>query len=328
MKKKLGICILNYNGNKDTVECVQSIIRYGINDKTIFILDNASDNSDYELLVDGIKKLSVSVYCLEYEDFVKAEQFTEDIIIIRSKTNTGFSKGNNILLDKIIQLKYKYALLLNNDTIIIDDAINQSLKFMENRKGCGISTVNVCYFDNQNHSWSAGSRILFAGYRKYLSDKRINYYLNNGVNRIRVKFITGCYLMIRVQVLKKYGELNEDFFFGEEDFNYAMRMKNNRVTQMSLIDIKILHKVSSSINKYSSHQGNMMLYYVQRYIDMKKFYGMTKWNIWRMIYSTIVLILLKRRNIKKPGLMVRKINLLAIKNDKVNESLFKEIKNG
>ena len=46
---------------------------------------------------------------------------------------------------------------------------------------------------------------------------------------IDAEFITGCALFIRSSVIEKYGTLSDDFFHGEEDFNFCWRMKKNHI---------------------------------------------------------------------------------------------------
>lgn len=93
--------ILNYLAYKDTIECVDSI-RENIDfpDKKIVIVDNGSKNNSYAILKD--------YFCND-----------NNIILLHSKTNEGFARGNNIgfkyAKDK---LKAEFIVMINNDTII------------------------------------------------------------------------------------------------------------------------------------------------------------------------------------------------------------------
>ena len=103
----VSIIIVNYNTKDLTKKCIESVIKYTTNILyEIILVDNAS--------MDGSKEL-----------------FEKDIRIkyIYNSTNDGFGKANNL------GLKYssgKYVFLLNSDTILMNNAVYQFYKAMEN----------------------------------------------------------------------------------------------------------------------------------------------------------------------------------------------------
>ncbi|MFX3891439.1 hypothetical protein ACJBV1_10980, partial [Streptococcus suis] len=87
------------------------------------------------------------------------------------------------------------------------------------------------------------------GDRKYFSQEFIEESEKNKILLIETPFITGCVLMFRKDTIEKYGLLTEDFFFGEEDFNYCMRLKKSGGIAKTYLNTVIYHKVSASIKK-------------------------------------------------------------------------------
>ena len=94
MNIELSVIIVNYNGLKFLTDCLNSlkINLIGISHEIIIIDNDSKDES-----------------C----DFIK-QNFPE-VILIESKINHGFGKGNN---EAVKQSRGENLLLINNDTIV------------------------------------------------------------------------------------------------------------------------------------------------------------------------------------------------------------------
>ncbi|MEY4860818.1 MAG: hypothetical protein RL059_517 [Bacteroidota bacterium] len=99
----LSIIIVNYKTPSITVDCIESIYKQNstLNFEIIVVDNDSQDNS---------------------ETFV-TEKFSE-VIWINNHSNEGFGRANNIGIKKS---KGEFILLLNSDTIIIDNAIQTAL---------------------------------------------------------------------------------------------------------------------------------------------------------------------------------------------------------
>ena len=76
VEKKVGIILVNYNGAKDTVECLNSLYTVNYKNKKIYVVDNNSSEDDLEYL----------------ESFIDCSY----VKLIKLEENLGFSGGNNI----------------------------------------------------------------------------------------------------------------------------------------------------------------------------------------------------------------------------------------
>lgn len=96
---KFGYLILNYNNMDETFKCIESIKKIADQDYKIFLVDNGSQDNSYDLMVD-----------LYSQD--------EKIYILRSDTNLGFSKGNNLGYQYIRDnYDIDFLIVTNNDVI-------------------------------------------------------------------------------------------------------------------------------------------------------------------------------------------------------------------
>ena len=111
MKKPiLSIVIVSYNTKQITIDCLTSIYKETDVINTPFevvLLDNASTDGSVQAI----------------KDFSKTHS---NIVLIENKENTGFGKGNN---EAVKHANGEYILLLNTDTIILENAIGKLLSF-------------------------------------------------------------------------------------------------------------------------------------------------------------------------------------------------------
>jgi hypothetical protein len=331
---KLGIIILNWNGYKDTIECINSISSNEEKEYAIFLLDNGS--SDESVL--NIEKwlnleYKYSYLALKNTEFNIIDNFEGvRLIFIKGEENLGFAKGNNYVINKIKDL-FEYILLLNNDTVITKNALSKMVDYLDVNKNTGAASCDIRYYSDHTKLWNAGGKFTFYGDRKYYRQEKIDEYKKNDAISIKSPFITGCALMIRREILKEYGLLTENFFFGEEDYNYCKRLEKNMVNVETILTSTIYHKISSSIKKLDDESGeriynNYILHFSNRIIDHKEFYSYKYWLIWRIFYMIAIMlkVLRKTKNLKIAKYTISQINYYSKNFNGIDYRLFKEIK--
>ena len=88
---KVSVLVLNWNGCKDTVECLRSVEKIQYSNFEIVLIDNgSSDNS-----VETVQK-----------------EFS-NVKIIRNSKNLGYAEGNNVGIKYALTNRSKYILILN-----------------------------------------------------------------------------------------------------------------------------------------------------------------------------------------------------------------------
>ena len=96
-------------------------------------------------------------------------------------------------------------------------------------------------------------------------------------------FVTGCALFFYPELLDEQGHLlTERFFFGEEDFEFSMRMKEKKVPMACILDSVIYHKVGASGCKMN-HLGKVYLHYLNRFIDIRLHKSAFFYLCWAMV---------------------------------------------
>lgn len=255
------IILLNYNGYKDTICCIDSLRDINYKNYKIIVVDNHSTDSS--------KK--------EISQYIKNK---EDVIFIESKENLGFSGGNNLGIKYAMDKNADYICLLNNDTTVESDFLNYLVDAMENDKGIGISAGKIMYYDNKDIVWSAGG---------YIDSKKAigyNYAINKHEKNLKdesreVTFLTGCLQLIRREVFENVGLYDHEYFLYMEDVDFCKRAINSGYKLVYVPESKIYHKVSASTGGQVSPMvvyymtRNRLLFsskYTDKLIDKLKFY--------------------------------------------------------
>jgi GT2 family glycosyltransferase len=269
---QVSIIIVNFNTFELTSNCIRSI--YGrLEGLTyeIILVDNASiekNPDDFKKEFPGIK-------------------------LIKSETNLGFAKGNNL---GIGQSAGEYILLLNSDCELINNAPLLSYKYMETHKTCGLSTVQLKYRNGKLQyncrrfrtiTWELLE--LFPFYLLMGKEKReelmLHHYFGHD-RKVNCDWVWGTYMFFPRRILKLLpGEkLAEDFFMYCEDVLWCWQIKQLGSDITFLPEAKVMHvHKGSSINK-KSHFEKMGI--KNHGVFMRKIYPKWRWYIFMAIYKS------------------------------------------
>ena len=225
----LSIIIVSYNTKKLTVNCLGSIRRFVKRiSYEVIIVDNGSTDGSVEALKDLRFKQSLALRAKNY-----------DLKIIANKENRGFAAANNQGI-KIAQ--GRYILLLNSDTKLLENAFYEMVSWMDSNPRVGIAT---CQLINPDGSVQATGGYfptldrLFL-WATFLDDLPVvteivgSFHPHTPSFWTRSKFyikereldwVTGAFFLIRKEVAKDVGILDEDFFMYVEELEYCLRAK-------------------------------------------------------------------------------------------------------
>lgn len=335
------IIILNWNGWRDTVECLESILKSDYPNYCTVVIDNGSQDDSIQRIqawargdlivespyigstVDG-KPVNIVLYdrtiaetggIAETEQYLASLPAEKKIVLIQTGENLGFAGGCNVGIRYAIAVGAEYLWLLNNDTVIERTALAHMVEFMENRPDYQGVTGQIRFYDSPSRVWNCGGKLTWYGTRGY-------YYSDNLVTEVpqlgfkQISFITGCAALFRTSLFKKTGLLTDRFFFGEEDFELSQRLKRVKYKLACVNSAIVYHKVGRSIKKASEGKimGHVYIYYLNRFIDMRYYWPHGLWRTWRFIYLFYIFFLLKKKK------AVSWNNFRSLRADLVNDS--------
>lgn len=249
---KTGIVILNYNDYVTTKEIIERIRDYKTIDLVV-IVDNNSTNDSYEIL----KK---------YE--------SDKIAIINSGENKGYSYGNNIGCKYLAEKGMDYIIVSNPDIIFREEDITNLIKHFENPK---IAVVSPTIIQGKEiiKGWKFPSVLVdslgnlkFAG--KYFK-KILLYNKDCYLKEItKVDVISGCFFIIKKEVLEKINYFDENVFLYYEENILAKKIEKEGLDIIVDNKVEIIHNHSVTIDKiYNKIKKFKMLTKSQRYYHKK-----------------------------------------------------------
>jgi len=329
MRKPIAIIMLNWNGTRDTIACLDSLKAH-LDLYDIFLLDNASEASQEQLLAEHLRQITdYRVSFLTDKAFSREDLDPAcDLYYITSGENLGFAGGNNYV-SSMISPEYPYVLLLNNDTVVEGNAIGSMLELIR-KEGHAAVTCDIRVFDKPDTQWSAGGKFTWYCDRKYYPKSKIDRLKAQGVTAIAAEFVTGCALLIDSTYIQKNGLFTDLFFHGEEDYDFCLKVKENGKTIGVDLTAIIYHKVGRSIHRQANAKRlcSNVLHYTNRLVDYKYRFGRIKWTLWKEFYLLLLAfrkLVARRDNLHHILLVNRKIRYYARRYDHVRKDVFQKI---
>jgi len=253
---KLSIIIVNYNVTKFLRNCLLSIRKYLGNIRyEVIVVDNHSTDSSWKDLISEFP----------------------DCLFIASETNDGFSKANNKAADLATG---EYLLLLNPDTEFEGFYMSEILNFADSKESFG--GLGVRMHDAEGIFLPESKRSvpdmlnsfekLFTGFRK--NDSKSYYRHDIGEYDItEVQVVTGAFLLIKREVYKEIGGLDEAYFMYGEDIDICYTLMNQGYHNYYYGKASILHHKGESTVKDKVYldrfYGAMQIFIDKYYRDTK-----------------------------------------------------------
>lgn len=242
MKEKydLSIVILTYNVRDLLSDCLKSVLKS--KPKTakwqIIVVDNHSNDDTVSYIKNKFPGVEVIV----------------------NNSNIGFAAGNNIALPGVDS---RYVLFLNPDTVVVEQAIYKTWKFMEQTPDAGAVTCRVelpdgrmdyschrgiptvwnsiCYFSGLAKIFPKIK--LFSGYTSTYQDLTKTHVMECG---------TGTFFMVRKEAGDVVGWWNEDYYWNGEDVEFCFDLREKGWKVYFYPEVKIVHYKSSSSGLWST----------------------------------------------------------------------------
>ena len=154
------------------------------------------------------------------------------VTYIENRENMGFARANN---QGIMQARGEFTLILNPDTIITPQCLQEGIAWMKSHPSCGaigarMMDANGVFLPESKRSfptpWVSFCKIFglsklfprspwFAKYHlRYLSD----------LEPQNIDILSGAYMLCRTHVLQQLGGFDEDFFMYGEDIDLSYRI--------------------------------------------------------------------------------------------------------
>ena len=198
-KSRLAIIIVEFDTPDDTIKCLGTVEKYLGDRAKVYIYDNS--RKSHTLLTDYLTSRSIPY---KY---------------VRNNGNLGFAKACNLGLDQAKRDGFEYAMLLNSDTLLVDNSPLLAFDIFECKKRVAVLGVVNYFTDNPSKIWQAGMKLR----KTYLGFKPVAPIAGDDITLC--DYVAGSSFILRLSVLDDIGLLNEDYFAYYEEIDYCFRIK-------------------------------------------------------------------------------------------------------
>ena len=224
---EVSVIIVNWNTKDILRDCLKSV--YGqtrnINFEVI-VVDNDSTDGSVEMVKTKFPQVK----------------------LIENPVNRGFAAANN---QGMAIAKGRYMLLLNSDTVVLDNAIARTVSFADDNPkaavvGCRVlnpdkTLQSTCFMFPSIINMFLSSSYLYKLFpRSYIFGReRMTWWDRSDVREVNV--VTGCFMLVRRKAIEQVGLMDEHFFMYGEETDWCYRFRKTGWKILFTPDAEIIH---------------------------------------------------------------------------------------
>jgi GT2 family glycosyltransferase len=259
------VILLNWNGWKDTLHCLESVFRSDYPDFRIVVCDNGSTDDSLEKIkawAEGTlavnDKLNEQLNPLVFPAVEKPIPYVEyqrgeaeaggeekgnniPLVLIQNGANHGYSAGNNVGIRYALKKNADYIWLLNNDTVVKTNTLKELVYREESEENVGVSGA-VIYFASEPskiQTYGGGKLSRVTGRDRFIHSPG------------PIHYVAGTSLFAKREVFEQVGMLDEKFFFYWEDVDFSQRALKNGWKLGVAANAVVYHKFSTTVKGQS-----------------------------------------------------------------------------
>lgn len=273
------IILVNWNGWRDTVECLESLFRLEGENFRVIVCDNASsDDSLLHIKEWSEGRLTVRAFNGELDRFssppvrkpvayceVAGSTVTQcgisssaRLILIETGANLGFAGGSNVGLRFALKdPDCKFCWLLNADTVVGPDSLAALLRTVERNRDIGMCGSLTLSYHSPKEVQALGGK----SYNYWTS--RVRSLPVMSLDKLPASqgtfdFVNGASMFVTRSFLETVGLMEESYFLYFEELDWAMRSKGKFLLGYAPDSI-IYHKEGAQTGSNSDRMKRSLL---------------------------------------------------------------------
>ena len=238
---ELAIVILNWNAAADTIPCVHQIASWERLRPTIWVVDNGSSDGSAE---------AIARECPQ-------------VRLVRNSDNLGFAGGNNRGIAEALAVGDAPILLLNNDAFIEEGDVIRLLDTLDGDPRIGFIGPLLYDASRKEKLLSAGGKNPARHHQSHILE------LTDGEPVRIVECVPGTVVLVRAEVFRRVGLLDEAYFFASEVADLCLQA--GRCGYVSAIDTRA--RAFHHLGRSSDLRSSLYVYYIirNRFLLTRKF---------------------------------------------------------
>lgn len=317
IRPKVWIVLVNWNGWRDSIECLESVFRQDYSNFGVILCDNDSSDGSLAAICDWARgdvayippagplaRLTtpslpkpLPYRLLESGAQARLDKDSAALQLVPTGGNLGFAGGNNVGIRlALTDPDCAYVWLLNNDTVVEPDCLGHMVDRATTAPRAGITgSINYFYSDSDRVQALGGGT--FSRYRVRsslhafgLQSAQLTPDVRAAAER-RLDWVSGASMLVSRAFIERVGEMEERYFLYYEEIDWALRGHAEFRNAVAL-DARLYHKAGSATGEHSDSAFAVYTMCRSRFKLYRKF--MPAWlpachmRTWRDILAAVV----------------------------------------
>lgn len=283
---RVAIVLVNWNGWRDSAECLSSIVGSGaLAQADVWLVDNDSSDDSVQHLqawcrqplrastwrsLPGVRHAAegqaVPCQVHEADGQAAALQSGVQVHIVRAGGNLGFAGGNNVGITAAGLSRYSHFWLLNNDTVMAHDALAALLQRAAVDARVGMVGSTLIFYSQPGSVQALGGgwfdrRAMRMSHIGEFSAPEAAPSDATALAAVEAQmaYVVGASMLVSSDFVRDVGPMCEDYFLYFEELDWALRA-SPRYTLGYAPDSRVFHKAGASTMQTQSEFSLNLLY--------------------------------------------------------------------
>jgi GT2 family glycosyltransferase len=227
MAPSVWAIVLNYNGARDTSECLASLLSSDYPSLKLLLVDNGSAEQAWKIIPTGMPSVEV----------------------LDNGANLGYAEGNNRGIRLAFERGADYALVLNNDTVVVPDMVTRLVAAAERHPKAAMIAPLITFYDEPDRIDSCGTEMdwLRLRPRPALHGRPV---AEAPAGPTAMQIVPGSAILLRRDWCARHGLFDEELFLIHEDADLCLRNRAAGGENLLAPDAVARHKRSRTLSSY------------------------------------------------------------------------------
>lgn len=221
---RIGVILVTWNNKNFILRALNSLESYKELDIEIIVVDNCSQDGTVDLIKTSFP----------------------DVTLIVNDNNLGGTGGFNTGLKYVFDREYDFIWFLDNDAEVSSSTLEEMINLMNLYQNTGICGCNIYSINKKDFLVENGSYISFLG--KLYNKKEDND------DRNKYHFVVFCCCLVRFDVIKKIGLIDNRYFLYWDDIDYCTKIRKEGY------EVRVAHKSKAYHKPFLFGERNLEFY--------------------------------------------------------------------
>lgn len=321
------VIIVNWNGWKDTIECLESVLRLKHDSFRIIVCDNGSTDGSLdkirawaqgELLAEAAnpelsRLISPPVKKpIAYSEFSREEaesqqcSYDSQFVVIRVGADLGYAGGNNVGLRYALgDPECEYFWILNNDVDVEPDALSAMIRVTGSQKNIGLcGSLNLSYYNPTEVQMEGGLR--FNRWTARVSTPERLKVSQLSSEPLPMDYVNGASMLATRSFVEQVGLLDESYLIYFEELDWVRRAAL-RFSLGYARDSVIYHKEGAALGSSTVRVKRSLL--AEKYVSRNRIVFTKRYFPWALpiVFAAVCAAAVERllrRDVRRAALMI------------------------